>query len=272
MRDRVAVTGSAGFIGRAVTEQLEQHDVDVVGVDRQDGNDILTAPLSRHFDGCRTVIHLAGVLGTAELFDDPAGAVDVNVKGTLRVLEACRDVEAGYVGITMHDAFPSVYTATKLAAQRIGSGFHNAYGVPVSHVRAYNAFGPGQAHGTGHPRKIVPAFATEAWNGQPITIWGDGTQTVDLIHTDELARVLVEATRVGDDSVIDAGTGEPWTVNEVAARVIAVTGSRAGTVHLPMRRGEIPTQIAAKGEGWEHLTRPPHFSWEQFDETVESYR
>lgn len=269
---RVALTGSAGFIGNAVSRALEAEGTEVVGVDRRDGYDILTYPLREAFDGCDSVIHLAGVLGTSELFDKVDEAIAVNITGTLRVLEACRDVEAGYVGITMHEVFPSIYTATKIAAQRFGSAFHNAYGLPVCHVRAFNAYGEGQAHGPGHPRKIIPAFACEAWTNQPLTIWGDGAQTVDLIHTDELARVLVEATRIGDDAIIDAGTGVAVSVNEIARRVLNVTGSTAGVEHQPMRRGEIPSYICARGLGWERLTRPPRPTWAKLEETIVSYR
>jgi UDP-glucose 4-epimerase len=269
---RVGVTGSAGFIAGAVVRTLEAQGDTVVGLDRRDGNDIRTADLSAAFNGCDAVIHLAGVLGTAELFDNIDEAIDINIGGTLRVLRACREVGAGYVGITMHELFPSIYTATKIASQRLGSAFHNAFGVPVCHVRAFNAYGAGQAHGPGHPRKIIPAFACEGWSNRPLTIWGDGTQTVDLIDTDELARILVEATRIGDDAVIDAGTGTAHTVNSVAERVLAVTGSTAGTQYQTMRRGETPSYVCAAGAGWERLTRPPRDDMDALDATIKSYR
>ncbi len=272
MPNTIAITGSAGFIGTAVTRLLETQGVTVVGIDRRNGHDILDHDLREVVEGADTVIHLAGILGTAELFDTVDEAIAVNITGTLRVLEACRDVNAGYVGITMHEVFPSIYTATKLASQRFGSAFHNAYGVPVSHVRAFNAYGAGQAHGPGHPRKIIPALACEGWAGKPLTIWGDGSQTVDLIHTDELARVLVEAAYIGDDSIIDAGTGHAVTVNDVASRVLDVTGSTASIEHHPMRRGEIASYICSRGLGWDRLTRPPAWEPELLDETIQAYK
>jgi UDP-glucose 4-epimerase len=268
---RVAVTGSAGFIGSAVSALLEAQDVEVVGVDRRHGDDILRTELRGAFYGCDSVIHLAGVLGTSELFDRMDEALAVNIFGTLRVLEACRDVEAGYVGITMHEQFPSVYTATKIAAQRLGSAFHNAYDLPVCHVRAFNAYGEGQAHGAGHPRKIIPALSVEGWANQPLTIWGDGTQTVDLIHADELARILVEATDIEDDAVIDAGTGHAIPVNDIAELVLTVTGSTSGIDYRPMRPGEIASHIQATGEGWDRLSRPPQVTEGALEQTIKSY-
>lgn len=265
---RVVVTGGAGFIGSAVCRHLDARGHEPISFDRANDQDILCDWMP-DADHC---IHLAGVLGTHELFDTPEIAVDVNVKGTLNVLQWCRVRGAGYTGITMPPVFRSVYTATKMCADRLASAWHHEFGVPTSFVRAFNAFGPGQKHGPGHPRKIVPAFASEAWRGEPLIVWGDGTQTVDLVHTDDLARMLVDATAFGDCEVFDGGTGRPWTVNAVAEMVIAITDSRSKVEHRPMRRGEVPTNIVAKGDGWDLLGWHPEFRYQQLVEAVDSYK
>lgn len=265
---RVAVTGGRGFIGRPLLREL-----------RNRGHQVWTLDLPRHdvrtlrsLGGADAVIHLAGVLGTHELFDTVDLAIDVNVKGTARVLDAARQAGAAYVGITMPAVFPSIYTATKMAATGLEHAYHHTYGLRVSRVRAFNAYGPGQKHGPGHPQKILPTFAVEAWANRPIPIWGDGEQTVDLIHTDDLARLLADALGHGDDATFDGGTGVAMSVNEVARRVLDVTGSTAGVRYLPMRRGETPTTIAAKGEGWDRLDWHPEFDEAKFAAAVESYR
>jgi UDP-glucose 4-epimerase len=265
---KVVVTGGHGFIGRAVCEALDETGNEAVSFDRASGQDVLTAtlPPADH------VIHLAGVLGTDELFDDPELAVDVNIKGTLNVLRWCVDNGAGYTGILMPPVFPSVYTATKLCAEHLAKAWHHTYGLPVSHVRAFNAFGAGQKHGPGHPRKIVPAFAHAAWRGEPLTVWGDGEQTVDLVHVDDLAWMLVDAVDFGGCEVFDAGTGTAHTVNEVARMVIEATGSSSPIEHHPMRRGETPTRIVAEGDGWELLDWKPEFRRPDLDAAVGSYR
>jgi UDP-glucose 4-epimerase len=268
---RVACTGSSGFIGRAVVTQLQAAGVDVVEIDRHNGHDILETDLAALLDPCDAVIHLAGILGTSELFDAIETAVDVNVHGTLRVLRACEKTGTGYVGITMPDCWPSVYQATKLAATRLAAAFHDTTGLPVTHVRAFNAYGPGQAHGPGHPQKIVPTFATKAWAGQPIPIWGNGSQTVDLVHVDHIAACLtsVALEPLGTGQTWDAGSGTELTVLEVAELVMEVTGATA-LEHLPMRAGETPgTRLCA--------TNPGPFGYDTFSltrlaETVESYR
>lgn len=250
---KVMVTGSGGFIGRAVVAALHADGHEAVPFNIPEHDITNSRDVLKELQGCDSVIHLAGVLGTHELFDTPRLAVDVNIHGSLNILEACKFHEVGYVGITMPQVFPSIYTATKVASTRLASAYNHTYGVPVSHVRAFNAFGPGQAHGPGHPQKILPTFAFNAWNDIPVPVWGDGEQTVDLIHTSELAKMLVDATQFGNDEVFDGGTGTAWTVNEVVAEVFRIVGKAPNVEYLPMRRGERPTNIVATGEGWDKL-------------------
>lgn len=269
---KIAVTGGEGFLGRATVRAALSEGHEAWSVDKADGYDVRDLSLNKGLEGANAVIHLAGILGTAELFDRPRVAVDVNIQGSINVLQWCRDNGASYVGITMPDVFPSVYTATKVCSQRLATAWHKSYGVPVSHVRAFNAYGPGQAHGQNHPQKILPTFATHAWKNQPIPVWGDGEQTVDLVHTDDVARMLVNAVDHGDDDTFDAGTGTAVTVNELANRILEYTGSTAWIEYLPMRRGETPTTIVAKGDGWDRLDWKPELNWDKVMETVEWYK
>jgi UDP-glucose 4-epimerase len=264
---RVLVTGGGGFIGTPVVNELKARGHEPIVLDHTTGGDILKPP----FPPADHVIHLAGVLGTDELFDAEDEAWETNLFGTINVLRWCRHHSAGYTGITMPDVFPSIYTATKVAAGRAALYYRHQYGVRVSHVRAFNAFGPGQKHGHGHPRKIIPAFATEAWAGEPLKVWGDGTQTVDLVHVDDLARLLVDAMAFGDGEVFDGGTGKWMTVRQVARFVLDVVGG--GEIeYLPMRRGERPTDIVATGEGWDLVGWKPQLRLGQLAAAVNWYR
>lgn len=271
---KILITGGSGFLGSAVRAEAEKRGNVVTSFDLETGGDVRdAAALMEASRGHDAVIHLAGVLGTAELFDSPELAVDVNVKGTLNVLQACRKHQLRYVGIAMPECWPNVYQATKLCAKRLATAWHIAFGIPVSHVRAFNAFGPGQKYGPGHPQKIVPTFATLAWQGQPIPIWGDGTQLVDLIHSADIARMMINALAFGNDETFDAGTGRPMTVFEVASRIISITGSKSGVEYLPMRAGETPTRVTyARGEGWPLLDWRPTFDATEFANVVMGYR
>jgi UDP-glucose 4-epimerase len=220
---------------------------------------------------CDAVIHLAGVLGTSELFQDPYRAVDVNIKGTLQVLQACQALSgARYVGITMPQVWDNVYQATKLCSAKLASAWHRHFDIPVSHVRAFNAFGEGQkVYGV---QKIIPTFATMAWAGEPLPVWGDGEQLVDLVYVKDVARMLVDAMQFEDDRTFDAGTGQPITVNEVARLIQEMTGHFVGIDHLPMRSGEHGHGIVAEGEGWADLGWAPDFRLEELMSTVAWYK
>jgi UDP-glucose 4-epimerase len=270
---RIAVTGGAGFLGQATVNEAAAQGHDVWRFDRSDGDDILGNLHS--LQGADCVIHLAGILGTAELFDNPDVAIDMNIHGALRVLQWCRFNNARYVGITMPDSnWANVYQATKLAAGRLASAWHRNFGVPVSHVRAFNAFGPGQKHGPGHPQKFLPTFAWHAWRGKPIPVWGDGLQTVAAVHVDDVARILVQAVQYGHDETFDAGPRKGVTVKEFAQAVNLYCGQPMDNIeYLPMRPGETEhTDIHAEGEGWDLLGWEPELDWAKVEEAVNWYK
>lgn len=272
---RIAVTGGHGFIGRAVVNRALDIGHDAWSVDRETGHDIMLNDLEEGLADAEAVIHLAGVLGTAELFMMPHKAVKVNVNGTLRVLQWCQDSGAGYVGITMPDSsWANVYQATKLCAMRLATAWHRQFDVPVSHVRAFNVYGPGQKHGPGHPQKFLPTFATHAWAGRPLPVWGSGLQTIDPVYVDDVAKMLVDAAGFGDDEVFDAGTGTDITVRSFAQMVNRMCGQPQDNIEfLPMRAGEEPeTAICAKGEGWDKLGWRPVLEPALIQTTVEWYK
>jgi len=269
---KIAITGGKGFIGEPTARIAKELGHDVVFFERRDGNDIM-GDLSG-LDGSDAVIHLAGLLGTHELFANIQNAIDVNITGSYRIMDWCLRNQARYVGILMPDVFPSIYTATKIAAYRLAVALWHSQGLLMSHVRAFNAFGPGQAHGEGHPQKILPTFAVNAWQGKPLPIWGDGSQTADLVYVDDLARLLVAATGFTEGEVFDGGTGIPTVVLDLANEINQYTKNEAGFRNFPMRDGEEPTTIVATGEGWDLLPEEliPKYRPEDLKYTVDWYR
>jgi UDP-glucose 4-epimerase len=269
----IVITGGAGFIGAHVAEAAQAAGHDVRFFDKSQGNDIL-GDLSG-LEGADSVIHLAGVLGTMELFGQIEHAVQTNVVGTYRVAQWCADHDAQLTLVNVPFVFPSIYCATKRGAYEICVAMNKAGMLKMSSVTVYNAFGPGQHTENkekGWPRKFVPTFATAAWKGEQLPIWGDGTNLIDPIHTSEVARIFVEATQFTNGEVFDAGTGNEFSVNEIAEFIIQHTGTGATILHEPMRVGETPTNVGATGLGWDLLSAPPKFTWQQLADTVDWYK
>lgn len=275
---KVVITGGRGFIGSHVERWAKKAGHDVSFFDQREGWDICSPnDLAVGIpDDTDAIIHLAGVLGTLELFSEIRRAIMVNVVGSYNVANRALQLGAQYVGILVPDVFPSIYCATKVGALRVTDALHHAKGLRVSHVIAYNAHGPGQAYGPGHPRKFGPTFSVAAWNNEPIPVWGDGTAIIDPVPVHMVARMLVDALRFGDNQIFDGGLGIGVTVNEIAEEVLKITGSTGGIFHEPMRIGETPTNIPATGRGWDLLDWDPSAAAEDWRtylaETVNSYK
>ncbi|AHG90497.1 NAD-dependent epimerase/dehydratase [Gemmatirosa kalamazoonensis] len=252
------VVGGLGFLGGAVVDELLARGDAVSVVDPHaarircderfgpgrvralDGDILHPATLRDAFHGADEVYHLAGRLGTSELDDDVPAAIATNVTGAVHVFEAAA---AARVPSVFYPSKPNVwlntYTITKVAAEQFAELYAAQRGMRICSLRYFNAYGPRQA--LGPVRKIVPTFAAQALRGLPLGVFGDGEQTVDMIHSADLARLSVDLLRSGyRGPPLDCGRGVPLTVNEVAAAVNAYFGNRAGVRHLPMRRGETP--------------------------------
>lgn len=275
---RILITGGSGWIGSATAHLLVEYGHEPVSFDRRTGGDIRNVnDLDEAVRTVDHVIHLAGVLGTHELLNIPLQAVGINVVGGMNVINACVNHHVGLTEITMPRVNPSIYAATKACAMDLALAYLDAGDLQVNFVRAYNAYGPGQAYGGDHPQKILPTFATHAWAGKALPVWGSGELWVDLVHVDDVARMLVEAAQQpGDGQVYDAGSGYPQTVLEVARKVNTLTGNDHGIDFLPSRKGERKASTeadVARGEGWDRLGGwRPVFDPELFWRAVESYR
>jgi nucleoside-diphosphate-sugar epimerase len=254
----ILVTGAGGFIGRAVVDRLVSLGVTVIGYDRTvrevpgiarwyHASVCDSATVAEAVEGSDGVIHLAGVLGTAELLDHIGTAVTVNILGTLEVAEACLRYGKPLVHISPGNiAWPSIYPATRRCADTIVEALACDRGLRAAIVRAYNAYGPWQKHAP--VRKLIPNLIRSALLGEPATIYGNGEQLIDPIWVNDVAWVLWRALQYlqhGDVPprtcpLFEAGMGIGITVNEVADRVwwSVQRVSRAPKRYLAMRPGE----------------------------------
>jgi UDP-glucose 4-epimerase len=270
---KVMVTGASGFIGGHVIDNLLERGIDVIAFDRLQKGEVLRHGVYRFLGDtrdwssvaeavavCDGVIHLAGVLGTSETIDDPIPAVETNIRGSLNVFQAVRQYHKRAVYITVGNYwFNNTYSITKTTAELLAWMFNREHGTKIAVVRALNAYGPRQK--AAPVRKIMPNFIAQALRGEPITVYGDGEQVMDMIHVRDVADILVRALLVSHEQYsylpernvdnlvkFEAGTGRQTTVNDVANEVLdavadLVGGDRGSIEHVAMRGGEPPRSV-----------------------------
>ena len=243
---RALVSGSSGFLGKSLNNHLIANDYEVYTFDTRPGKDNHIQGDVRDYDkvkdavsGMDVVFHLAGVLGTTELMDDNITAIDVNIKGTVNVLEASLQENVSTVFIpTKPDRWLNTYTITKKTTEKFAQMYSQIKGLDVRILRWLNAYGPGQK---AFPvRKAVPIMIIQALENKEIQVWGDGEQKIFLNYTEDLARNTVLYTLKSniDSTVRDNGNIVEMTVNELAELIVKLSDSKSKIKHLPMRLGE----------------------------------
>ncbi|ELY67282.1 NAD-dependent epimerase/dehydratase family protein [Natrinema versiforme] len=287
----VLITGGAGFIGARLAHQLvDDNDVTVlddcssgtpravpddatlVRGDVRDEADVVDA-----MDSADIVFHEAALVSISQSVEDPRASHDRNVRGTLEVLEAARRCDARVVlassaAIYGHpDAVPipethpadptSPYGLDKLALDEYARLYHELYGLETVALRYFNVYGPGQP--VNDYSGVINIFLERARNDDPLTVFGDGEQTRDFVHVDDIVRANVLAA-TGDvaGEAYNVGTGRRVTINELADMIVRHSESDAAVVHDEPREGDIRHSCADISKISEHLGYEPTISLE----------
>ena len=251
---KCVVVGGGGFLGGAIVDCLVGKGDEVVSLDRTwspkkdwvvnvQGDILDKDRLIEVFEGAEEVYNVAGMLGTSELNGDIQQATMVNVVGACNVFEAA--IKTG-VARVFYPGKPNVwlntYSITKQASEDFAQLYHDKYDTDFIRLRWFNAYGPGQHT---HPiRKIVPTFCLLARFGLPINIFGSGTNIVDMMHSRDIGKLSVEATRNNlSDTVYELGRGVPVTVLKVADDINKIAENDAGLSFTDMREGETENTV-----------------------------
>jgi UDP-glucose 4-epimerase len=263
----VLVTGGAGFIGshlvRALVPENEVRVLDDCSTgdpsrlpDRVtfvEGDVRDSAALARAGEGIDLIYHLAANVSVERSVREPVWSNSVNVGGTLAVLEFAREQGARVVfassaavygdpaALPVAEADPmdplSPYGIEKSAGDGYVRRYADLYDVDGVVLRFFNVFGPGQSS---EYAGVITAFVENAAAGQPLTVHGDGEQTRDFVHVDDVVRAcLLAATTDHVGEAFNVGSGRAVSVNELAETVLEAAGSSAGVVHTDPRPGDI---------------------------------
>jgi UDP-glucose 4-epimerase len=274
---KVLVTGGAGFIGSNVarlvrdTTGAELVILDDLSSGYRENLDGLEATFI-HGDvrddatvrgavqGCDTVFHLAASVGNTRSIEHPIHDSEVNVLGTLRVLEAARhggvtkvvsSSSAGIFGelktLPIREDHPiepdTPYGASKLCAEKLCLSYAKLYPIECVCLRYFNVYGVNQrydAYGN-----VIPIFAHRVLHRQPVTIFGDGEQTRDFVNVRDVAAANLGAARAaGVSGAFNIASGTRITINRLAELLIAESGETAAIEYAPPRKGDVRHSLA----------------------------
>ena len=263
---RHVVTGGRGFIGSHLVDRLVELGHEVVVLDDLSTSEgpplnpqatlvegsITDADCVRAVTkGADRVFHLAAWASVPRSVADPVGSHDVNVNGTLNVLQAARENGVGRVvfsssssvygeqeaPLMREDMVPrpmSPYALQKLVGEQYGSMFASLFGLEVVSLRYFNVYGPRQPT-QGAYTLVIPLFVKLRDEGKPLTVYGDGRQTRSYNHVSDIVHANVLAADAelppGENTVLNIGTERETSVNEIAEMI-------GGEVeHIPNPRG-----------------------------------
>ena len=268
---RVLVTGGAGFIGSHVVDALVARGDEVVVVDSlatgkrervPQGVELevrdIREPLDDVVDALRpeAIVHLAAQIDVRVSVRDPVADAEVNVLGTVRILEAARAHDAQVVFSSSGGAIygeceepatedaalrpVSPYGTSKLAAEEYLRTFNRLHGTQHVSLRYANVYGPRQ-----DPKGeagVVAIFLGALQAGEAPLIFGDGLQVRDYVYVGDTARATLDA--LGQEGgVFNVGTGTETSVVELFERCRAVAGSSLEAVHVEPRLGELARSV-----------------------------
>lgn len=274
---KALVTGGAGFIGSNLCSLLlsEGHDVTVIDsllsghtknlkplpAVRFIKGDVRDAEaVARAMEGAELVFHLAASVGNKRSIDDPRTDADINVMGTVTVMEAARNAGVRRVVVSSsagtfgelktlpiaedHPVDPDTpYGASKLFQEKFSLSYSKLYDMGVVCLRYFNVFGLNQrfdAYGN-----VIPIFAYRMLRGETVTIFGDGEQTRDFVHVSDVARANYQSAMAsGVSGAFNLGSGTSLTINDLITVMQRVSGINAQVVHGDPRPGDVRHSMA----------------------------
>lgn len=264
----VLVTGGAGFIGSHIADMVVDHaDVRILDDLSRGSRDHVPDQatliegdirdedtVERAMDGIDFLFHEAGLVSVPESLERPMDCHEINGTATVRLLEAGRRNDSRVViassaaiyGHPGHVPVPedaskdpqSPYGIEKLSADHYVQTYAAQYDLDAVALRYFNVYGPRQSGG--QYSGVISAFVDQARNGGPITVEGDGEQTRDFIHVDDVVDANLRAATIDSaETAFNVGTGTSVTINELAETVRDIVDANVPITHVDPRPGDI---------------------------------
>lgn len=288
---RILVTGGAGFIGSHLANELQRrgHYVRVLddlssgdparlaeGINFNRG-DVRDVPkLWSLLQGVEVVYHLAARVSVPASVLYPREYNDVNVGGTVSLLEACRDVgsikrlvlasSATVYGDHSRqpvdekmETYPVVpYAVSKVAAEQYLFAIGRLSGYETVALRIFNAYGPGQPLPPTHA-PLIPHMLQQIMGKGSVVIFGDGKQTRDFVYIDDVVAALISAGQAAnvDRQIINVGSGIETSVNGLAATISTITGQKADLIYNHEAGGGLARMVADLSKAKQLLNYAP---------------
>lgn len=282
---KILVTGGSGFIGSHVVDKLRERGIQVRIFDmvmptfRDDvefyhGSLLDVEALRMALNGVEAVYHLAAVADVKDVYNEPAYAEAINVRGTINILEALRRstgpkrliygsttwVYGSTAGSAVDERTPlgapaHLYTATKIASEYYCQSYRQMYGLPVTVLRYGIPYGPRARDGA-----VVPIFVAKALRGEPLTIAGDGSQFRRFVYVEDLAEGNVLALKpIAQNKVYNLDGTEKVTIVQIVDMLRKILGE-VKVERIPARPGDFPgkeisSESAKRELGWEPTVR-----------------
>ncbi len=306
------VTGGAGFIGSHVVERLLADGVPVRVLDNfstgrrenldfaknaGDALEVIEGDLrdlptvERAARGVDVIYHQAAMRSVPRSVDDPLGANDNNVNGTLHILDAARRLGVKRVvyassssvygdnpELPKREDQPSApispYAASKAAGEYYARVWTKLYGVETVGLRYFNVFGPRQDPLSEYAA-VLPRFILWAMRGQPLEVHGDGTQSRDFTFIDNVVEANIRAGQAPEASgeAFNVGCGERISLLEVIGMLESILGHKVERRHSPSRGGDVPHTMADVSKAKRLMGYTPLVGFaEGFRRTVEYFR
>jgi dTDP-glucose 4,6-dehydratase len=268
MKQRVVITGAAGFIGSHLAETLLDRDYTVVGIDNLLTGD--TANISHlhnrdftfikhdvtnyiYIDGpVDFVLHWASPASPIDYLELPIPTLKVGALGTHKALGLAKAKGARFVLASTSEVYGDpqehpqkesywgnvnpigprgVYDEAKRFAEAMTVAYHRFHGVDTKIVRIFNTYGPRMRINDG---RAVPAFISQALRNEDVTVFGDGTQTRSFIYITDLVDGIIRLMQSGINDPVNMGNPQEMTIEAIARTIIRMTGASSRIVYKPL--------------------------------------